>query len=91
MLGREVSGHYSRTYCGGGSLEVCRDDLRASLARAADAVAAEQGTDEPREWTFDKSTEAITSTTLGLVGVPTFDFQNRPTFQQVVAFSDSRQ
>jgi acyl-homoserine lactone acylase PvdQ len=87
VLGQDVRGRYSRTYCGGGSLETCRSDLRASLARASAAVAAEQGTDDPRAWTFDKSSEAITSTTLGLVGVPTFDFQNRPTFQQVVAFT----
>lgn len=90
VLGREVRGPYSRTYCGRGSLDACRADLRASLARASQQVAQEQGTDVPASWTYDKSTDANTSTVLGLVGVPEFDFQNRPTFQQVVSFSRSR-
>jgi hypothetical protein len=85
-----VEGGYSRTYCGDGALQACRDDLRASLARAVDAVAQAQGTREPEAWTYDKQQDAIRSSTLGLAMVPTFDFQNRPTFQQVASFTRSR-
>jgi acyl-homoserine lactone acylase PvdQ len=87
VLGRPVEGRYSRTYCGAGVLEQCRTDLRASLARAAGAVAAKQGTDDPAAWTYDKQQDRIRSSALGLVNVPTFDFQNRPTFQQVASFT----
>jgi acyl-homoserine lactone acylase PvdQ len=90
VLGQPVRGPYSRTYCGDGVLEACRADLRASLGRAVDAVVAAQGTGDPDAWTYDKQSDRIRSSTLGLAGVPTFDFQNRPTFQQVASFSRSR-
>jgi acyl-homoserine lactone acylase PvdQ len=90
VLGLPVQARYSRTYCGGGSLETCREDLRASLARAAARLAQQQGTTDPRAWTYDKQQDRIRSSALGLVNVPTFDFQNRPTFQQVVSFSERR-
>lgn len=90
VLGEPVAGRWSRTYCGDGSLERCRTDLRASLARAVATVTAQQGTADPAAWTYDKQQDSIRSVTLGVVGVPTFDFQNRPTFQQVVAFTRTR-
>ena len=90
VLGRPVRGEYSRTYCGGGSLGACRADLRASLERAVATLAAEQGTDDASQWTYDKNQDRIRSSGLGLVNVPTFDFQNRPTFQQVASFTRSR-
>ncbi len=89
VLGQPVRGRFSRTYCGGGALADCRADLRASLARAVATVAARQGAD-PRAWRYDKNQDRIRSSGLGLVNVPTFDFQNRPTFQQVVSFTRSR-
>ena len=90
VLGRPVTGPYSRSYCGGGSLERCRTDLRASLAAAVDRVLAEQGVDRVEQLTYDKSEDSIRSVTAGLVGVRPIDWQNRPTFQQVVSFSTSR-
>jgi acyl-homoserine lactone acylase PvdQ len=90
VLGRPVVGPYSRTYCGGGELEACRADLRASLAAAVDRVLAEQEVDSVEELTYDKSEDFIRSVTAGLVGVRPIDWQNRPTFQQVVSFSTSR-
>ncbi len=71
-------------------LATCRADLRASLGRAAATLTAAQGTDDPNRWTYDKQQDRIRSSTLGIVGVPTFDFQNRPTFQQIAAFTRSR-
>lgn len=90
VLGQPVRGEFSRTYCGGGDLELCRADLRASLDRAAQVLTDQQGTADAREWTYDKNNDRIRSSGLGLVNVPTFDFQNRPTFQQVVSFTRSR-
>jgi hypothetical protein len=40
--------------------------------------------------TYDKSIDYIRSSTSGVVGVRPIDWQNRPTFQQVVAFTGHR-
>jgi hypothetical protein len=90
VLGLPVTGPYSRTYCGDGVLEQCRTDLRASLGRAVATLVEQQGTSDPEAWTYDKQQDRIRSSTLGLAGVPTFDFQNRPTFQQIASFTRSR-
>ena len=90
VLGRPVTAPYSRTYCGGGSLEQCRGDLRASLSAAVGRVLAGQGVDSVDQLRYDKSEDAIRSVTAGLVGVRPIDWQNRPTFQQVVGFTTSR-
>jgi acyl-homoserine lactone acylase PvdQ len=95
VLGESVSGpvgaaSHEGAYCGQGSLEQCRDELRASLADASARVAAAQGTDDVSSWTYDKSEDAIVHTPLGVQGVDDIDWQNRPTFQQVVDFRSSR-
>jgi acyl-homoserine lactone acylase PvdQ len=90
VLGRPVTGRYSRTYCGGGALSTCRTQLRASLAAATARVLAEQEVTDVSALTYDKSEESIRSVTGGLVGVRPIDWQNRPTFQQVVGFSTHR-
>jgi hypothetical protein len=71
-------------------LEACRADLRASLGRAVDAVVAAQGTGRPRRVDLRQAERPHPLVQLGLAGVPTFDFQNRPTFQQVASFTRSR-
>jgi hypothetical protein len=38
------------------------------------------------ELAYDKSQDDIRSTTAGTVGVRPIDWQNRPTFQQVVSY-----
>jgi hypothetical protein len=40
--------------------------------------------------TYDKSRDDIVSVAGGVVGVRPIDWQNRPTFQQVVQFADHR-
>jgi acyl-homoserine lactone acylase PvdQ len=86
VLGRDVADPYSTGYCGGGDLATCRRDLRASLRAAAVRVTQEQGVPSVTELTYDKSEDDIRSVTAGAVGVRPIDWQNRPTFQQVVAF-----
>ena len=90
LLGRPVASPYSRAYCGGGSLAACRDQLRASLAQATGEVARAQGKTDPASWTFAKSGDNIRFSAVGVVGVQAIDWQNRPTFQQVVAFTAHR-
>jgi acyl-homoserine lactone acylase PvdQ len=83
-------GAWSKAYCGGGDLTTCQADLRASLKAAVDRVLAEQGVSTVRDLTYDKHIDDIRSTTAGLVGVRPIDWQNRPTFQQVVAYTGHR-
>ncbi len=90
VLGRRVSGPYSRTYCGGGSLARCRADLRASLHDAVQALLSQQGVGSVKDLTYDKGQDSIRSVTAGVVGVRPIDWQNRPTFQQVVRFDRHR-
>jgi hypothetical protein len=83
-------GAWSQAYCGDGDLAACQEDLHASLRAAVDRVLAEQGVGSVAELTYDKHIDAIRATTAGLVGVRDIDWQNRPTFQQVVAFTSGR-
>jgi acyl-homoserine lactone acylase PvdQ len=84
--GATVAGPYSRLYCGGGDVAQCRSDLLASLKAAVARLTAAQGAD-PGAWTYDKHRDDIRATTVGIVGNRNIDWQNRPTFQQVVSFT----
>ncbi|TFV65031.1 UNVERIFIED_ORG: penicillin acylase family protein [Bacillus sp. AZ43] len=89
-LGGDEDGVWSRTYCGGGDGAACADDLRASLRTTVDRVLAEQGVASVSELTYDKHQDDIRSTATGVIGVRDIDWQNRPTFQQVVSYSGHR-
>jgi acyl-homoserine lactone acylase PvdQ len=91
VLGRPVRDPYSLGLCGKGRLADCRATLRASLRDAVDRALAAQDVDRVRNLTYDKSIDAIRSTTAGTVGVRPIDWQNRPTFQQVVSYLRHRQ
>ncbi len=86
VRGATVAGPYSRGYCGGGTLTQCRADLLASLQAAVATLTAQQGAN-PQAWTYDKHIDDIRAVTVGIVGNRDIDWQNRPTFQQVVAFT----
>jgi hypothetical protein len=90
VLGEPVQGRYSRTYCGGGSLAACRTQLQQSLVSAVAALSQREHTADPSMWTYDKTLDDIRPTAYGIVGVPPIDWQNRPTFQQVVSFPAHR-
>ena len=83
-------GAWSRTYCGGGDATACAQDLRASLRSAVVRALAEQGVTSVSQLTYDKHIDDIRATTAGVVGVRDIDWQNRPTFQQVVEFPRHR-
>ncbi len=76
--------------CGDGAIDQCRDDLRASLAAAVERATQAQEVTDPSDLTYDKSIDYIRSTSAGLVGVRPIDWQNRPTFQQVVDYREHR-
>ncbi|MGZ4450606.1 MAG: penicillin acylase family protein [Nocardioides sp.] len=88
VLGLPVRGAYSRHYCG--TLAQCRTALRASLHRAVQAALDTQGVSDVGALTYDKSLDDIVSVSGGVVGVRRIDWQNRPTFQQVVQFTGHR-
>jgi acyl-homoserine lactone acylase PvdQ len=90
LLGDPVARTYSHGYCGNGSLARCRADLRASLRAAVARIERKQDVHRVSALTYDKSQDDIRSVTAGVVGVRPIDWQNRPTFQQVVDFSGHR-
>ncbi|WP_330299786.1 penicillin acylase family protein [Streptomyces sp. NBC_00503] len=91
VLGRPVSGPLARTYCGGGSLPACRDALTATLKQAAAATPAAvypaDGTCAAgNQWCAD----SIVQRPVGGLAHPQINWQNRPTYQQVVEFPAHR-
>ncbi|QIG42750.1 penicillin acylase family protein [Nocardioides anomalus] len=90
VLGKKVDAPYSTGYCGQGSLAACRTTLRASLAAAVARVLSDQGKSSVNQLTYDKTQDDIRANTAGIVGVRPIDWQNRPTFQQVVSFFGHR-
>ncbi len=88
VLGAPVRGAYSRSYCG--PLAACRTALRASLHAAVAAALATQKVSSVDALTYDKTRDDIVSVPAGVVGVRPIDWQNRPTFQQVVQFTGHR-
>ena len=81
--------NWHRHYCGGGDPRACTMQLRASLTVAARRALAQQGVTNLAALTYDKSRDAIRSVTVGVVATRPIDWQNRPTFQQVVRFRSS--
>jgi acyl-homoserine lactone acylase PvdQ len=90
VLGMPVQGAWSRSYCGDGSLDACRAQLRASLSAAVNRVLGAQRVSTVDALRYGKHQDDIRSNTAGVVGVRPIDWQNRPTFQQVVRFSGHR-
>ncbi|MEA2432646.1 MAG: hypothetical protein QOG54_103 [Actinomycetota bacterium] len=88
VLGKRVRGKYSYGYCGNGKLAACRKALLESLDKAIKALEDEFGAD-PATWDVDESAEFIQFTPVGIQGQDPMQWQNRPTFQQVLEFKTS--
>ena len=88
VLGEDVDSPFSVRLCG--SPNRCRSALRTSLRDAVERAEAAQGVDSPADLTYDKTVDSIVPTTGGVVGVRPIDWQNRPTFQQVVDYTGHR-
>ncbi|MFN8035645.1 MAG: penicillin acylase family protein [Acidimicrobiia bacterium] len=83
LLGDRVRGAWKHSYCGGGNLDQCRAVLWQSLAKAGDALQSEFNSPDPEQWQRKVSDDEIQFDKL-LAGVLPMNWQNRPTFQQVV-------
>ena len=88
VLGQSEQDPYSRVYCG--TLSSCQTRLWASLDAAVTALLAQEKASSVSALTYDKTRDDIKSVTAGVVGVRPIDWQNRPTFQQVVHFTAHR-
>jgi acyl-homoserine lactone acylase PvdQ len=87
LLGDRVSGRFSRSYCGNGNRDACRDALWAALEGASDGLAASQGID-PNQWRADATAERIKF--LPSLIPQTMRWTNRPVFQQAIEFGSHR-
>lgn len=89
VLGQEVPRPFSRSYCGGGDRTRCEQALWASLGEAAVALEQEFGSPDVDSWRRRPADDEIRYRTL-IAPMPSIDWQNRPTFQQVVQLETSR-
>jgi acyl-homoserine lactone acylase PvdQ len=99
VLGAPEKGRLSQLYCGGPmprphtedgtarAIKRCRAVLLATLHDAAQAVATQQGSNDPQDWKVyavcDSGCDDIEPNTAGAVDTPPFPWQNRGTFHQV--------
>ncbi|CAM5543794.1 Penicillin acylase family protein OS=Streptomyces alboniger OX=132473 GN=CP975_06810 PE=3 SV=1 [Streptomyces alboniger] len=91
VLGEPVKGALGDTFCGGGELDACRDALLTTLGKAAAKPATEvyPGDDAcgaGDQWCAD----SIIHRALGGITHKPIQWQNRPTYQQVVEFPRHR-
>jgi acyl-homoserine lactone acylase PvdQ len=94
-FGRELTRHE----CGGGPA-TCRKAIRRALSKTYAALVTANGSTNVASWrssTLSKAAgqtmpefDSIAFRALGIVGQPNIDWQNRPTFQQVVEFPRHR-
>lgn len=86
-----------RHLCGAGG---CAKAIQSALRQTYDQLVAANGTTDVGAWTTDAAAKAAGETmpanddiqfeAIGVVGQPAIDWQNRPTFQQVVQFPAHR-
>jgi len=103
LLGRHPADGFSapltRHECYGGP-STCRAAVNAALQKTYRALVQANGTSDVSSWTASTDSkaagqampvyDAIQFRALGIVGQPAIDWQNRPTFQQVVEFPRHR-
>jgi acyl-homoserine lactone acylase PvdQ len=103
LLGRHPADGFGRVLtrheCGGGPA-TCRRKVAHALATTYAALVNANGNAQVSTWTDSTASHVAGQTmpefdsigfrTLGLVGQPNIDWQNRPTFQQVVEFPRHR-
>ena len=93
VLGEDVTAPYSRKYCGEGKKKDCGNRIASSLKKALEAkddatlypgmpssACSALATTPDAQWCWD----SIRATAVGAITQPPIDWQNRPTFQQVV-------
>ncbi len=91
VLGQSVKGPLASKYCGGGDLAQCRSTLLSTLTSAASTPAAkvypaDNICDAGDQWCAD----SIVQSSLGGITDDNTNWQNRPTYQQVVQYPAHR-
>jgi acyl-homoserine lactone acylase PvdQ len=91
ILGRPVQAGFPVLYCGGGTVPGCRQVLLSALAQAAAEPASQVYPGDSTcaagdQWCAD----SIVHSPLGGITDPVIEWQNRPTYQQVVSFPSHR-
>ena len=91
-----LSGTTLAKLCGGHGLVGCGAAVDAALLSTYNAMVSINGSPTVGSWTQDAATKSAAQTmpvydnihfaAVGIVGQPDIDWQNRPTFQQVVEF-----
>ncbi|MEO6089413.1 MAG: penicillin acylase family protein [Umezawaea sp.] len=91
VLGDQVAGPLTGTYCGGGDVNACRTVLLDSL-KAAAAVPANQVYPGDADCTAGDQwcADAVIHRAMGGITQDKIQWQNRPTYQQVVQFPARR-
>jgi hypothetical protein len=99
-VGQPFSSSVTGRVCGPGGLAQCGTSIDSALEATFNALVAANGNGAVSSWTADTATKSagvtmpayddIEAQGIGLVGQPPFDWQNRPTFQQVVEFPRHR-
>ena len=94
-FGPEINSHV----CGGG-VPTCGASIDAALLKTYNALVTANGSSNVATWTASTASkaagqnmpawDAIHFQALGIVGQPDIDWQNRPTFQQVIEFPRHR-
>lgn len=97
VLGEDVEGRRSRTYCGNGTVAGCAGVLWQALAAAAAVLATAPpsepscaypeayhfGSADPAAWVYPSVCDEIIQSAVGVVAAAPMQWVNRPTFQQV--------
>lgn len=91
VLGQPVEGKLGDAYCGEGKLDACRDALLATLTQAVAKPATEVYPGDAscaagNQWCAD----SVIHRALGGITHGPIQWQNRPTYQQVVEFPEHR-
>ena len=101
LQGRSVGLPFSTSttsrVCGSNGLADCGAAIDSALLKTYNALASVNGSTDVSRWAQDTQTASagqtmpvyddIQFTAVGIVGQPAIDWQNRPTFQQVVEFA----
>jgi len=84
-LGQAPASPLDEIDCGDGTAAGCASVLASSLQAAVESLGG-----DPSTWHTDKASEQIEFRAVGVVAVDPIDWQNRPTFQQVVQVQRER-
>ncbi len=88
LLGMKQPKPMQKSYCGGGDLETCQEEIWAAIAESGEELEVEYGNPDPSQWRSSATAEQIE---FGPVNLIPMAYTNRPSgIQQVIAFKGHR-